>query len=500
MGVRYRRAVLDGQGTTAGADERESDLVPRVPTAATPVSWWGGEGSPDSAPASDRAAAERFLPARPSNRSEAAIPGPRRAGDPDGTVPLRQVGGASAAPSRPAPASSGADDRTATLPTTRGPGGPGDDRTEQLPAPHDALHDAAPIPQAYRPPAQRGPSEAPTIPDRASAPTGWNPAGAPGQPAIPAQSRGPAFPGGPVDPDSAPTAVTPTAADSSWRSGEAPTSTDGSWGNGGAAATPGGPAGSRQPDENPSRYDADAPVPEAPPSYPGQHRAPRPKYFVLRIAVVMVLVLGAAIGVAVTVIGGGDPDTAQVANDLPPAATQATDPTAGPEAAPSSPQPDPKEQQQAIDNAQSRAEEKAADAQADAAETAEDAAKAREKRAEETGTTGAPVPTAPVDCESFSGNKNMGCALLSEFGFPSSEMTCLEQLWTKESGWNEKAENTGSGAYGIPQALPGDKMATVADDWRTNPATQIRWGLGYIKGRYQTPCGAWEFFQNNNHY
>ncbi|MCY7287980.1 MAG: G5 domain-containing protein, partial [Cryobacterium sp.] len=64
-------------------------------------------------------------------------------------------------------------------------------------------------------------------------------------------------------------------------------------------------------------------------------------------------------------------------------------------------------------------------------------------------------------------------------------------LWNKESGWRVNAENSSSGAYGIPQALPGSKMATAGDDWQTNPATQIQWGLGYISGRYGTPCGAW---------
>ncbi len=82
-------------------------------------------------------------------------------------------------------------------------------------------------------------------------------------------------------------------------------------------------------------------------------------------------------------------------------------------------------------------------------------------------------------------------------GFGIAEFPCLEKLWTKESGWNHKASNSSSGAYGIPQSLPGSKMGSVAADWRTNPATQIKWGLGYIKGRYKTPCGAWTYFQNN---
>ena len=87
-----------------------------------------------------------------------------------------------------------------------------------------------------------------------------------------------------------------------------------------------------------------------------------------------------------------------------------------------------------------------------------------------------------------------------EKGFGIAEFPCLEKLWTKESGWNHKASNGSSGAYGIPQSLPGSKMGSVADDWKTNPATQIIWGLGYIKGKYKTPCGAWTYFQNNGHY
>ncbi|WP_243719448.1 lytic transglycosylase domain-containing protein [Actinomadura sp. KC06] len=76
----------------------------------------------------------------------------------------------------------------------------------------------------------------------------------------------------------------------------------------------------------------------------------------------------------------------------------------------------------------------------------------------------------------------------------------LLTLWNHESGWNERAENPSSGAYGIPQALPGSKMASAGNDWRTSTPTQIAWGLGYIKARYKDPCGAWSFWQNNNWY
>lgn len=73
-----------------------------------------------------------------------------------------------------------------------------------------------------------------------------------------------------------------------------------------------------------------------------------------------------------------------------------------------------------------------------------------------------------------------------------SQFRCLDRLWQRESGWNPRARNKSSGAYGIPQALPGEKMAKAGDDWRTNPLTQVKWGLLYIKSRYGTACEAWQ--------
>jgi len=80
---------------------------------------------------------------------------------------------------------------------------------------------------------------------------------------------------------------------------------------------------------------------------------------------------------------------------------------------------------------------------------------------------------------------------LLAMGFGSGEYACLYSLWMKESRWNYRAQNPSSGAYGIPQALPGSKMASAGADWRTNAKTQVRWGLSYIKGRYGSPCAAW---------
>lgn len=91
--------------------------------------------------------------------------------------------------------------------------------------------------------------------------------------------------------------------------------------------------------------------------------------------------------------------------------------------------------------------------------------------------------------------RSIARALLGEFGFSASQFGCLDSLWQKESGWNPYAQNPSSSAYGIPQSLPGSKMASAGADWRTNPATQIRWGLGYIKARYGSPCGAWSHSQ-----
>lgn len=76
-------------------------------------------------------------------------------------------------------------------------------------------------------------------------------------------------------------------------------------------------------------------------------------------------------------------------------------------------------------------------------------------------------------------------------GWDDAQYACLVSLWERESHWNVYAHNARSGAHGIPQALPGSKMASVGADWETSATTQITWGLGYIAGRYVDPCGAW---------
>ena len=90
--------------------------------------------------------------------------------------------------------------------------------------------------------------------------------------------------------------------------------------------------------------------------------------------------------------------------------------------------------------------------------------------------------------------------MASEYGWGDDEYTCLNRLWTKESHWNYQARNPRSGAHGIAQALPATKMEQVGTDWRTNPITQIQWGLLYISERYDTPCAAWTKWRKSRYY
>ncbi|WP_167001828.1 lytic transglycosylase domain-containing protein [Mumia sp. ZJ430] len=91
-------------------------------------------------------------------------------------------------------------------------------------------------------------------------------------------------------------------------------------------------------------------------------------------------------------------------------------------------------------------------------------------------------------------------SMLADFGFGQRQFSCLNSLWVGESNWRWNADNPTSSAYGIPQSLPGSKMASAGKDWKANPATQIEWGLGYIKDAYGTPCSALSFKQGNGWY
>lgn len=112
--------------------------------------------------------------------------------------------------------------------------------------------------------------------------------------------------------------------------------------------------------------------------------------------------------------------------------------------------------------------------------------------------TAPPTPT-PVDIDPGT-NRALGYQLMLDFGFAEEQWQYLDALWHRESGWNHLADNPTSSAYGIPQSLPGSKMAVVGDDWRTNPETQIRWGLAYIAARYGTPEQAWAHSERTGWY
>ena len=108
----------------------------------------------------------------------------------------------------------------------------------------------------------------------------------------------------------------------------------------------------------------------------------------------------------------------------------------------------------------------------------------------------AAAPSAPVAETAAAGTdaasaQAVARSMMGSYGWGDDQFSCLVSLWNRESSWNYQAENASSGAYGIPQSLPGSKMGSVGADWRTNPTTQIVWGLGYISGRYGSPCSAW---------
>jgi len=144
--------------------------------------------------------------------------------------------------------------------------------------------------------------------------------------------------------------------------------------------------------------------------------------------------------------------------------------------------------------------EKKAIAKKEAAKKAAEQAKQKESSSSSSGTSKPYDGPIPSSCNEYTGNRKIGCALMIDAGFKIDQFPCLDKLFKRESGWNQKASNAGSGAYGIPQALPGSKMAKFGDDWKTNPATQIKWGLDYIEGRYNTPCGAWSHSESTGWY
>ncbi|NYE19431.1 lytic transglycosylase domain-containing protein [Microbacterium immunditiarum] len=147
---------------------------------------------------------------------------------------------------------------------------------------------------------------------------------------------------------------------------------------------------------------------------------------------------------------------------------------------------------EAEEQARRAAEEKARQA-------AEAAERARQQQSSGSG-GGGWVPSVPVGGatgdNSPAGAQATARGMLGSYGWGDDQFGCLYNLWQKESGWNYQAYNRSSGAFGIPQALPGSKMATAGADWQTSARTQIAWGLGYISGRYGSPCNAWGHSQS----
>ncbi len=149
-------------------------------------------------------------------------------------------------------------------------------------------------------------------------------------------------------------------------------------------------------------------------------------------------------------------------------------------------------------------EEAAAKAAAEAAAAAQAeaeaaAAKAAAEAAAAKAAATAAVPAVNVNVDPASAQGIARSMMAANYGWGDDQFACLVSLWNKESGWRVNAAS-GSGAYGIPQALPGSKMASAGADWQTNPATQIAWGLGYISGRYGNACGAWAHSQSTGWY
>lgn len=135
-------------------------------------------------------------------------------------------------------------------------------------------------------------------------------------------------------------------------------------------------------------------------------------------------------------------------------------------------------------------------AEAEAAKKAEAAAIAAASSKKKTSSSSSSTASAPSFTPDPGSAQAYAQTAVAARGWSNADFNCLVSLWNKESGWRANAMNPSSGAYGIPQALPGNKMASAGSDWQTNANTQVDWGLGYIAGRYGTPCGAWSHSVN----
>ncbi|MFI8181091.1 lytic transglycosylase domain-containing protein [Actinacidiphila glaucinigra] len=199
--------------------------------------------------------------------------------------------------------------------------------------------------------------------------------------------------------------------------------------------------------------------------------------------------VGAVVGVATSSQASVQPvaatDTGTVLADIP----------AGQQVQQASLTQQVKAQSDAADTGTRKAAEQAARKQAGRDATARKAAEAKaeaDRKAEAAARAALVVKASYTVAEV----QAMAQALIGD----ASQYQCFSNIVTHESGWNYTATNSSSGAYGLVQALPGSKMASAGADWRTNPGTQIKWGLKYMDSRYGSPCGAWSFWQANNWY
>ena len=133
-------------------------------------------------------------------------------------------------------------------------------------------------------------------------------------------------------------------------------------------------------------------------------------------------------------------------------------------------------------------------------EAAEKAAQAAKEKAEAEAEAKAKAAKDPSDFPIFSSYSISQIQSMARQVVPSGQFQCFSNIVDHESSWNYQADNPTSDAFGLVQALPGSKMSSAGADWATNPATQIKWGLSYMNDRYDSPCGAWNFWQANNYY
>ncbi|BAU85763.1 hypothetical protein SLA_4879 [Streptomyces laurentii] len=147
---------------------------------------------------------------------------------------------------------------------------------------------------------------------------------------------------------------------------------------------------------------------------------------------------------------------------------------------------------------------KSAEAKKAAADKAEEAKKKAEKAEKERKEAEARASRSSLrDATSFAAQSSYSVAQVQAMArqmIPADQFQCFSNIVSHESTWNYRAVNASSGAYGLVQALPGSKMSSAGADWQTNPATQIKWGLSYMNGRYGSPCGAWQFWSANHWY